>query len=255
MSSKKLWLAFVIVFALPLAHADEIRNGEDVLRAMHDRYANAWYGTLTFEQKSTTFNPDGTTKVETWHEAASVPGKLRIDVGPTKDGNGYLLVDGTVTIFHDGKETGTRPLVNMLLVLGFDVYRQTPEATIKVIHGEGYDLTKFHEERWNGQTFYVVGADKGDLNSKQFWVEKNRLLFVWLFEPTREDPKKFHEILFEDYRQMSGGWPPGSKSKLMTRKFSARNTRISRRTLSSTPEHSIPSSSIQPTGRSSRLLT
>jgi uncharacterized lipoprotein YehR (DUF1307 family) len=96
--------------------------------------------------------------------------------------------------------------VNMLLVLGFDVYRQTPEATIKVIHGEGYDLTKFHEERWNGQTFYVVGADKGDLNSKQFWVEKNRLLFVWLFEPTREDPKKFHEILFEDYRQMSGGW-------------------------------------------------
>jgi hypothetical protein len=241
MSSKKLWLAFVIVFALPLAHADEIRNGEDVLRAMHDRYANAWYGTLTFEQKSTTFNPDGTTKVETWHEAASVPGKLRIDVGPTKDGNGYLLVDGTVTIFHDGKETGTRPLVNMLLVLGFDVYRQTPEATIKVIHGEGYDLTKFHEERWNGQTFYVVGADKGlsGCSNQRGKIQKS---FTRYFLKTTA-------------RCPADGWPPGSKSKLMTRKFSARNTRISRRTLSSTPEHSIPSSSIQPTGRSSRLLT
>ena len=206
MNSKKLWLAFVVLFALPLAHADEIRNGQDVLRAMHDRYANSWYGTLTFEQKSTTFNPDGTTKVETWHEALSVPGKLRIDIGAPSDGNGYLLVDGTVTIFHGGKETGTRPLVNMLLVLGFDVYRQTPDATSKVVQGEGYDLTKFHEETWNGQTFYVVGADKGDLKSKQFWVEKNRLLFVRLFEPTKDDPAKFHQILFEDYRQMSGGW-------------------------------------------------
>ena len=205
MNSKKLWLAFVVLFALPLAHADEIRNGQDVLRAMHDRYANSWYGTLTFEQKSTTFNPDGTTKVEAWHEALSVPGKLRIDIGAPSDGNGYLLVDGTVTIFHGGKETGTRPLVNMLLVLGFDVYRQTPDATSKVVQGEGYDLTKFHEETWNGQTFYVVGADKGDLKSKQFWVEKNRLLFVRLFEPTKDDPAKFHQILFEDYRQMSGG--------------------------------------------------
>jgi outer membrane lipoprotein-sorting protein len=206
MKTTKLQLALVILFALPLAHAQEVRNGQDVLRAMHDRYAKSWYRTLTFEQKSTTFNPDGTTKVEMWHEALSVPGKLRIDIGAPSDNNGYLLIDGTVTIFHDGKETGTRPLVNMLLVLGFDVYRQAPEATIKVVQGEGYDLTKFHEEKWNGQTFYVVGADKGDLNSKQFWIEKDRLLFVRLFEPSQKDPKTFQQILFEDYRQMSGGW-------------------------------------------------
>ncbi|MGB8832852.1 MAG: hypothetical protein WCC95_11920, partial [Candidatus Sulfotelmatobacter sp.] len=133
-------------------------------------------------------------------------GKLRIDIGAPNDGNGYLLVDGTVTVFHEGKEAGTRQLVNMLLVLGFDVYRQALEATSKVVQGEGYDLTKFHEESWNGETFYVVGADKGDLKSKQFWVEKDRLLFVRLFEPTKQDSAKFHEILFEDYRQMSGGW-------------------------------------------------
>jgi outer membrane lipoprotein-sorting protein len=206
MNSIKLLLVSLVFFTLPLARAAEIRNGQDVLRAMHDRYANSWYGTLTFEQKSTTFNPDGTTKVETWHEALSVPGKLRIDIGAPNDNNGYLLVDGTVTVFHEGKEAGTRQLVNMLLVLGFDVYRQALEATSKVVQGEGYDLTKFHEESWNGETFYVVGADKGDLKSKQFWVEKDRLLFVRLFEPTKQDFAKFHEILFEDYRQMSGGW-------------------------------------------------
>jgi outer membrane lipoprotein-sorting protein len=161
---------------------------------------------LTFDQKSTTYNPDGTTKVDSWHEALSVPGKLRIDIGAPSDGNGYLLVDGTVTGFHAGKESGTRPLVNMVLVLGFDVYRQAPEETIKVVKAEGYDLTKVHEETWNGQSVYVVGADKGDLHSKQFWVDKSRMLFLRLFEPQQSDPKNFQEIIFQDYREMAGGW-------------------------------------------------
>jgi len=131
---------------------------------------------------------------------------LRIDVGGPSDGNGYLIVDGTLTIFQGGKESGRRPLVNMLLVLGFDVYRQAPEVTAKIAKAEGYDLTKFHEETWEGQPVYVVGAEKGNLKSKQFWVDKNRLLFLRLFEPTQADPNKFQDIRFEDYREIAGGW-------------------------------------------------
>jgi hypothetical protein len=48
---------------------------------MHDRYNSIWYDTLTFVQKCTTYNTDGTTRVETWYEAALLPGKLRIDIG------------------------------------------------------------------------------------------------------------------------------------------------------------------------------
>src|SRR5277367_2424455 len=107
MIPKKL-LPLLILFSLTAAHADDIRTGEDVLRAMHDRYAKTWYETLTFTQKSTTFNPDGTSKAETWYEALSAPGKLRIDIGTPSDNNGYLLVDGTVTVFKDGKVAGTR---------------------------------------------------------------------------------------------------------------------------------------------------
>ena len=56
-----------------------------------------------------------------------------------------------------------------------------------------------------GQPVCVVGAAKGDLKSKQFWVDKNRLLFVRLFEPTQSDPNKFQEIRFDDYREVAGG--------------------------------------------------
>ncbi len=206
MNPGRLRLPFLILLSLTLAHADDVRSGTDVLRAMHDRYAKTWYETLTFTQKSTTYNADGTTKVETWNEALSLPAKLRIDIGPPTENNGYLMVDGTLTIVKDGKDVGTRPLENMLLVLGFDVYRQTPEATAKVAKAEGYDLTKVHEETWEGRPVYVVGAEKGDLKSKQFWVDKKNLLFVRLFEPTQADATKFQEIRFEDYREMADGW-------------------------------------------------
>jgi outer membrane lipoprotein-sorting protein len=194
------------VLASPVAHAQDIRTGEALLRAMHDRYQNSWYHTLTFTQKSTTYKPDGTSTAETWYEAALLPGKLRIDIGPASDGKGYVLVDGTATILKDNKIAGTRPLVNMLLVLGFDVYTQAPETTIKVVQGEGYDLSKVREDVWEGHPAYVVGADKGDLKAKQFWIAKDTLLFVRVIEPSRGDPNKLDDIRFTDYRPLAGTW-------------------------------------------------
>ena len=194
------------VLAFPIAHAQDIRTGEALLRAMHDRYQSSWYHTLTFTQKSTTYKPDGTSTAETWYEAALLPGKLRIDIGPASDGKGYVLVDGTATILKDNKIAGTRPLVNMLLVLGFDVYTQAPETTIKVVQGEGYDLSKMREDVWEGHPAYVVGADKGDLKAKQFWIAKDTLLFVRIIEPSRGDPNKLDDIRFTDYRPLAGTW-------------------------------------------------
>lgn len=206
MTLHRLSLCTLLVFAAAPGHTQDVRDGMDLFRAMHDRYAKSWYATLTFDQKSTTYNSDSTTKVETWHEAIAVPGKLRIDIGNPSEGNGVLLVDGTATGFKAGKETGSRSLVNMLLVLGFDVYRQPPETTAEVAKSEGYDLTKIHEDTWEGQPVYVVGADKGDLKSKQFWIERNRLLFVRLFEPAHGDPAKIQDIRFRDYHSLGDAW-------------------------------------------------
>jgi hypothetical protein len=197
-------LAFILI--LPLSAVAQITSAEGLVRAMHDRYAKSWYSTLTFTQKSTTYNDEGTTKVETWYEAALLPGKLRIDIGPAADGKAYLLVDGNATIFQKGQEPRSRPLVNILLVLGFDVYGQPAEKTLQIIAAEKYDVSKFHEDSFEGHPMYVVGADKGDLKSRQFWIDKDRLLFFRLFQPARTDPTKVEEIRFVDYRELTGGW-------------------------------------------------
>jgi len=194
------------ILSSSFAHAQEIRGGEDLLRAMHDRYKNSWYQTVTFKQKSTTYKPDGSSSAETWYEAASIPGKLRIDIGSPAAGNGYLFVDGDLSVIKDNKVTDTRHSVNMLLVLGFDVYRQDPEITAKIVKEEGYDLSKIREDTWDGKPVYVVGAAKGDLKSKQFWVEKNTLLFVRDIEPARKDAEKIEDIRFIHYEPLAGAW-------------------------------------------------
>ena len=201
---KRLLVTFFLMLAI--AKAQQIRSGEDVLRAMHDRYKASWYQTVTFTQKSTTYNADGTTKVETWYEAALLPGKLRIDIGKPADGNGYLMVDGNVTVFKNGQNASHRPYVNILLVLGFDVYRQEPETTSKVVGAEGYDLSKVHEDTWEGKPVYVVGADKGDLKSQQFWIEKENLLFDRVIEPDSNGDGKIKDVRFVDYRKLGEAW-------------------------------------------------
>ena len=198
-------IAISLLFSLSLLHAQTIRTGEDVLRAMHDRYPK-WYHTVTFTQKSTTYKPDGTSSAETWYEALTLPGKLRIDIGPASDGKGMMMVDGELSMIRDNKVTETRHYVNMLLVLGFDVYGQDPSKTANVVKGEGFDLSKVHEDVWEGKPVYVVGGDKGDLNSKQFWVMKDSLLFVRVMTPTRADPTKLNDIRFTKYQPLAGGW-------------------------------------------------
>src|SRR5450755_2430000 len=198
---------YFLVFLLlagTLAQGQKITSAEGLLRAMESRYS--WYHTLTFTQKSTPYNSDGTTKAETWYEAASLPGELRIDIGAPAESNGYLMVDGNLTIIKSGQVEKTLPYVNILLLLGFDVYTQPAEATEKVLRAEGYDLSHFHEDAWEGKPAYVVGADMGDLKSKQFWIEKDTLLFVRVIEPSRGDPAKVDDIRFVHYQPLAGAW-------------------------------------------------
>lgn len=200
-----LCLATCFSMAL-LASPWEVQDGQALLTTMHDRYKDSWYESVAFKEKAVTLNPDGSRKTEIWDEALLLPGKLRINKGPASEGNGFVFSDGTLTTFRKGQATGPHPYVHMLLVLGFDVYRQAPRTTIDQAKAQGFDLTQIHEEQWQGQDVCVIGAPKGDLKSRQFWIEKKRLLFVRLIEPDEHDATKIHDNRFRDYRKLSTGW-------------------------------------------------
>jgi outer membrane lipoprotein-sorting protein len=186
--------------------AGEVKRAEDLIRAMHDRYSKSWYKTLTFVQKTTNYEKDGTSKSEIWYEAASLPGRLRIDFDPVKDGNGILFANDTLYSFKSGKLDKSQPLIHPLMVLGFDVYAMPVAETVAKLKQLKFDLSLMHEDTWQGRPVYVVGAKQGDLRSNQFWIDKEHLYFVRMIKPTGKDGALTQEIQFNKYERAGGGW-------------------------------------------------
>ena len=70
---------------------------------------------MTFTQKSTTYKQDGTSTAETWYEAALLPGRLRIDIGPASDGKGYIFSGGNLSVIKDNKVVASVKSINMMV--------------------------------------------------------------------------------------------------------------------------------------------
>jgi hypothetical protein len=183
------------------------RSGEELIRQMHQRYEGKWYRNLTFVQ--TTSFPDR--PAETWYEAGSIPGKLRIDIAPLDSMNAFMYVGDSAVVFKNGKRDRASKDRNLLMTLGFDVYGQPPETTIAQVKDQNVDLSKIREDTWNGTKVWVVGAGKGDTTSSQFWIEQKRLIFVRLIEQHRSQRNpsaapNLLDITFESYQPLGQGW-------------------------------------------------
>lgn len=190
----------------PPPGARTIMSADQLLEAMRDRYARAWYRTLTFVQRSSYMRADGTpSRVETWYEAAELPGRLRIDLGDIARGNGVLYRGDSAYTIQNGQITDRRLDRNPLLVLGFDVYAQPVPRTMEQLRGEHIDLSVLHTDTLYGRPVYVVGAGPSDTTTNQFWVDAERLVFVRLIE-TNPERKTTRDIRFEKYVQHGGGW-------------------------------------------------
>src|SRR5688500_5546161 len=104
------------------AQGATIKTAEDLIGAMRKKYANTWYKTTTFKQVTTDIDKDGSKKEAIWYEAISMPGRLRIDFDPVKDGNGALFVNDKFYTFKYGKLVCSWPFVLSIVFLALDVY-------------------------------------------------------------------------------------------------------------------------------------
>lgn len=201
-----LLVFFGLLLLAPAVQASRIRSGEDLIAAMRKKYEKSWYKNTTFKQVTTDYEKDGTRKVAVWYEALSMPGRLRIDFDPVKDGNGILFAKDTIYTLKDGKVENSRPLIHPLLLLAFDVYFLPVDQTVAKLKQLKFDLSLLREDTWQGRPVYVVGAKSGDLHSPQFWIDKQRLYFVRMFRPAGKDGTLTSETQFNKYERLGGGW-------------------------------------------------
>ena len=187
------------ILLLAALFAGQADDGEAVIRAAHKKYDGKWHRTMTFVQK-TTF-PDKPT--ETWYEAMELPGKLRIDHAPSSTGRMTLFRNDSIYGYNAGKLRGGRPFVHSMLVLLGDMHILAPDQTIAKLKALGFDLGKTYETTFQGKKVHVVGALAGDTTSKQFWIEKDRMLVVRLIEPAGNRLMDAH---FTKYEKEGPAW-------------------------------------------------
>jgi len=180
-------------------------NGRQIVQAMHDRYAGKWYRTLTFVQKNTATRSDSTAH-SVWREYAALPGKLRIEFVPADSGNGVLFANDSQFVFAADTIASASAFIHPLMVLGFDVYFDPAERTAARLERLKFDLATVHEDTWQGRPVYVVGAKAGDLRARQFWVDRERLVFVRLLEPGQRDTSRTSDIRFNKYQPAGSAW-------------------------------------------------
>lgn len=180
--------------------------GDQVVAAMRGRYNGKWYTTLTFTQKTSRLSPNDTWTVQTWYEAMHSPGRLRIDFEPLSAGDGVLYARDSEFVVQKGKILQSKPGLNPLLLLGFDIYNQTLSRSLSQLRREGFDLSRVHEATFDDRPMFVIGARQGDLRTKQFWIDAEHLYFVRLIEPAARDSTKVQDIRFVKYRREGNAW-------------------------------------------------
>src|SRR5262249_33280320 len=145
--------------------------GVSVVQKMHDRYASTWYSSLSFTELAEQRGEDGKMTKDTWWEEGRLPGKLRIDIGTTatdtvKPHRTDVYVKDTAYVKAPGQSVRRVARRNMLLILGFDIYRQPVDRTIAQITAEGFDLTHVGTDTWHNRPVTTIGT-----GNKQIWID------------------------------------------------------------------------------------
>jgi hypothetical protein len=182
-----------------------ITSATTLIDAMHDRYAAHWFHSLAFTERTTVSLSSGGQFAQSWTGAEDLPGRQRIDTDVASK-SGMLYVGDSTYTFANGRLTNVAPRTNQLLVLGGDVYTQPVARTAAELRALGFDLYRFHETTWRGDPVYVVGALRGDSLSKQFWVDRDRLLVVRVLERTSQGRT---DLRLSDFRRVGDGWVAG----------------------------------------------
>lgn len=179
------------------------KNAEDVLHDMYKRYAGNWYKSFSFTQTTEQYKNDSLFKTSTWYESIVFPDKFRIDFGDKKEGNAVIYLKDSVYSFRKGKLMHTGFNDDDLTFLLGGMYSYPFDSVKAKLQKQGYSLDKFHEDSWQGQPAYVIGAANATEKSNQIWIDKKRLIVLKFIKYNRDNKE---EGIFSGHKQFGKGW-------------------------------------------------
>jgi len=177
--------------------------GEAVVRAAYAKTAGKWFHAAQWVQRTTM---QGEQRVETWYVTLQPPGFMRVDVAPGVTGRAIIYRNDSSYNYGKGALRTAGPEVQPLFVLLHDLHSAKPEKTIAMLKTYGFDLSKTHEQKFEGATVVVVGALAGDSSSNQFWLDKQKMVLVRLIERNGANPQLPLDARISNYSKAGAGW-------------------------------------------------
>lgn len=179
-------------------------SGSEIITQMFNKWSGKWYKNFTFEQNVYYYKDNKIIKEDIWQEVISSPANLHIRINGFETNDGMIFRNDSIYYFSKGEITKKEHRVHHLLLLGFDVYFYQPIETIQKLKTLGFDLSKTYENQWQSRDVYVVGTEnESDLNTSQFWIDKERLYLVRVMLNTNGIVR---EVEMNNYTLIENNW-------------------------------------------------
>lgn len=178
-------------------------HAQDMVQQMYAKHAAGFRKNLSFVQQTGFYRNDSLVRTATWYEVLVYPDKLRIDIDDPAAGNSIFFVNDSVYRFQGNvlKSRSYQPH-DLLFVIG-GMYSFPLKEVYNRLKSIGYDTKKSFETTWKGRPVIVIGTDKAETESNQFWVDKEKLVTVRILN--NKDGQKT-EIVCGDHIQLGNGW-------------------------------------------------
>lgn len=189
---------FFILFCITLSS-----QGQNMVQKMYKNHAKNFRKSLSFVQQTTLYRGDSIFRKDTWYEVLVYPDKLRIDINDAISGNAMFFVnDSSFRFINNNLKIRVYQPHDLLFVLG-GMYSYPLDTVYNKLKRFGYNSDKFYDTIWKGQPVTVVGTDKDENESNQFWVDKEKMVVVRILN-NKNGQKS--EIICEDYIKLGNHW-------------------------------------------------
>lgn len=200
MKTKNLRLVTLFLLFI-FTSCSKVETGYDVLNLMKKRYKSSYIENMTFSQHVKEYSNDSLTHKTIWHEAYSAPGNLIIKMDSFDGGSGYVFNGDTLFILNNNKVDLKIKELNILMILGFDVYSIPIKNTANKLKELGYNLEKVCETKLENRDVYCIGVDNELEEQNKFYIDKEHLYFIKYISYSENG---VNEIRFADYEVIDG---------------------------------------------------
>ena len=181
----------------------QISFTEQLLDAMQNRYRGKWFQEFAFKQQTIRYDQEGAARdTAMWYEAVSYPDNFRIDQNP----NGRFVIFRNDSSYrfdnYEFQRSAFEPQEFLLFKGG--LYFRPINSVLNQLENYGYNTSIFREDMFNGRRSYVIGAEKGDLKTKQFWIDAENFYTVRRISGISRD--RTLDLQYSEHEEFNGGW-------------------------------------------------